>query len=160
MQKYRCISRNEKNCRSFDRKFLKLPSELYGRNEITQSKSTEKQILNGTHVLSSMFRIFPFMVLNEKTKPVCRCILTVYNEDENAYLGFFEAYDDFEAVRLMNDEVTKLCLSLGRHVITGPVDCSFWIKYRMIFSGSLVFRLFLEQLGINKNICQRRICPM
>jgi len=126
----------------FDRKFLRLPSELYSREDMTCSKDTEKQILKGTHVLSSQFKIYAFMTLDEKSDPLCRCIVTVYENDDSAYLGFFEAHDDFEAVKLMADEAENLCVSLGKYIITGPVDSSFWIKYRMktdMFTGPFAF---------------------
>ncbi len=62
--------------------------------------------------------------------PVSRAVLTIYPEDQDAYLGFFESENDQEAVSLLFAEAEKIAKSQGCSRIVGPIDASFWIRYR------------------------------
>ncbi len=79
------------------RKFLELPGRLYSRKELMQKPDEERQILTGTHILSHYFTVFPFLVLDENDAPVSRALLTVYPDDTDAFLGFFESEENGEA---------------------------------------------------------------
>lgn len=112
------------------RKFLELPGRLYSKKEIMQQPEEERRILEGTHVLSHYFTVFPLLVLDEGGAAVSRAVLTVYPEDPEAYLGFFESEDLTEAVKLLLEKAGTIAASQGCVKITGPVDASFWIRYR------------------------------
>ena len=112
------------------RKFLELPGRLYSKKEIMQQPEEERRILEGTHVLSHYFTIFPLLVLDERGTAVSRAVLTVYPEDPEAYLGFFESEDLTDPVKLLIEKARTIAAVQGCVKITGPVDASFWIRYR------------------------------
>lgn len=106
-----------------------MPQRLY-QNNSPQDVKTEKQILTGTHPLSKEFQVYPFVVM-EQQRPVCRSILTVYEEDENGYIGFFEAEDHLDAVRYMFDIIYEKAKDLKKSALVGPFDASIFLKYRL-----------------------------
>lgn len=110
--------------------FLSLPKRLYPRNELTQNKSEELALLCGTHILSRYFSVVPILVYRD-SKAVSRAVVTLYPDDDTAYLGFFESKNDPAAAKLLFDTAIKISAENGKNRITGPVDCSFWIKYRL-----------------------------
>lgn len=110
------------------RLFLSLPKRLY-KDKLSQDIKTEVQILKGVHTLSRNFNIFPFVAVRGN-RPVCRCILTIYENDTKGYVGFFEAENDLEAVKFMLNLVSKKAAKLKRTVLEGPLDSSIFIKYR------------------------------
>lgn len=112
------------------RKFLELPDKLYSRKEIMQKPEEERQILTGTHILSHYFTVFPFLVLDEKDTPVSRALLTVYPDDTDAFLGFFESENNEEAVSLLLQKAEETARAQRCCRIVGPVDTSFFIRYR------------------------------
>lgn len=112
------------------RKFLELPGRLYSRKEIMQQPEEERRILTGTHVLSHYFTVFPLLVLKEAGDPVSRAVLTIYPDDKTAYLGFFESENNDEAAAMLLREAEKIAKSHGCDRICGPIDASFWIRYR------------------------------
>lgn len=112
------------------RKFLTLPGRLYTKREIMQQPEEERRILRGTHVLSHYFTVFPLLVTDDRGLAVSRAVLTVYPQDPEAYLGFFESEDCTEAVKLLFEKAETIAAVHGCRKITGPVDASFWIRYR------------------------------
>lgn len=111
------------------RLFLSLPKKLYQRKECTQDIEAEKSLLNGTHPLSKQVEIYPYIYVNHN-KVVCRCVMTYYKEDDNAYIGFFESLDDFACASAMIKTVSKKAKADGKAALVGPYDVSFWIRYR------------------------------
>ena len=122
---YKCLSGSE-----ITELFLSLPRKLYSKSEITQDKIAERKILSGTHILSGSFSVFPFVVVDEKCEAVGRCALTCYADRDEAFLGFFECINDVEVCGIMFEEVFKCAAKQNKRKIIGPVDASFWIKYR------------------------------
>ena len=116
--------------RDLVQKFLDLPERLYTKKEIMQQPDEEKKILEGTHVLSHYFTVFPLLVLNGQDTPISRAVLTVYPDDRDAYLGFFESENDQDAASLLINEAEKIAKGQNCTKITGPIDASFWIRYR------------------------------
>lgn len=110
--------------------FEKLPKRIYNKYDLTQDISTEHEILTGAHVLNKYFQIFPYIVTKEN-EVVSRAALTIYPDDSIAYIGFFESINDSVAVKLLFDEIERLAKSKKIKTIQGPVDASFWIKYRL-----------------------------
>lgn len=112
------------------RKFLELPGRLYSKKEIMQQPEEERRILTGTHVLSHYFTVFPLLVLNGAGDPVSRAVLTVYPGDRTAYLGFFESENNEEAASMLFRKAEKIAVAQSCDKICGPIDASFWIRYR------------------------------
>jgi hypothetical protein len=110
--------------------FLALPRNLYDTKTITQNKDEERSLLLGQHVLSKYFKLHKYLVYKDD-KVITRCALTMYPDDTNLYFGFFESYDDFEAVKLLSTEINRFAKTHGYQKIVGPVDASFWVKYRL-----------------------------
>lgn len=125
--KYKCISGSGSE---FIERFLSLPKKLYSKKEITQDEITERQILCGEHILSADFSVVPYIVVDERGEVVSRCILTCYPDNDTAFLGFFESFNNIEACGIMIEEVCRCASEKKKSRIVGPVDSSFWIKYR------------------------------
>ena len=112
--------------------FLSLPHKLYKSSNLTQDYKTEYKILNKTHKLSKYFNVVPFVVMDKTyNKPVARCMLTYYPNDNKAYFGFFESIDNNEVAKLLLTSVYEQAKSDKKEKLIGPVDASFWIKYRL-----------------------------
>ena len=111
--------------------FLALPKRLYGRNELMQDRKEEKALIMGTHTLSHYFRVFPIIVTDENGHTAARCAVTIYPDRSCAYFGFFESVDDTEAARILFECAETVAAEQGKDSLTGPVDCSFWIRYRL-----------------------------
>lgn len=126
---YTVVKLNENN--GYKEEFFKLPKRIYSSKELMQNEKEERNLLNGTHLLSHYFKIYGLVVVDENGKAVSRCAVTIYPGDTIAYLGFFESENNPEAVRLLFAEAEKLALEKGAKELVGPVDASFWIKYRM-----------------------------
>lgn len=110
--------------------FLKLPKRLYAPNELMQNEADELALLNGKHLLSRYFKVTPIMVYRGE-RAVSRAVVTVYPDDSAAYVGFFESENDSAAAGLLFDIVSRIAADNAKTEIIGPVDCSFWIKYRL-----------------------------
>lgn len=110
--------------------FLALPKRIYAPNELMQNETDEAALLGGTHILSHYFTVTPILIYRGK-KAVSRAVVTVYPDDTAAYIGFFESEDDSAAAKLLFDTAAGIAEQNSLAEITGPVDCSFWIKYRL-----------------------------
>ena len=111
--------------------FLELPKKLYNKKEIVQNEELEKDLLLGNHCLNKYFKQYKMLLYSEKDIVIGRCILTVYPEDEVGYIGFFECIENIEAGKFMLEYANHLANTLNLSSIKGPVDSSFWIKYRL-----------------------------
>ena len=112
------------------RDFLALPRRIYSADELTQSPTDELALLNGTHVLSRYFTVTPILIYRGN-RAVSRAAVTLYPNDSTAYIGFFESENDSEAAVLLFKTAAEIAEKNGCVKLTGPVDCSFWIKYRL-----------------------------
>lgn len=110
--------------------FLSLPKRLYKPEENTEDPKQTKAILLGKHPLSKYFKIYPFVIYDDK-KPVARFAITLYPEDSTAYFGYYECEDDKAAAKLAFEEAEQFAKEHNCNKIVGPVDSSFWIKYRL-----------------------------
>ena len=126
MKDYKCIDKNDERTK---RLFLSLPSRLYG-DDCPQDKKTEKELLESKHPLSADVEVFPFVVTDSTEKALCRCMLTYYEGDSTAYVGFFEAYNDADAVSELFRSVEKRAKADGKTDLLGPIDVSIYINYR------------------------------
>lgn len=112
------------------KEFLELPKRLYGSNELMQNKTDEAALISGTHILSKYFRVTPILVCCGK-RAVSRAAVTVYPDDKTAYIGLFESEDNSAAAKLLFDTAVRAAKENSAAELMGPVDCSFWIKYRL-----------------------------
>ena len=119
------------NSREVSERFLRFPRELYDRKTYVQDIGQERKLLAGTHVLSHYFTFLPIIALDENRRTAGRCALTLYEGDEAGYVGFFECSEDPDASRALLTETGRLAEKSGRTRLTGPLNASFWIGYRM-----------------------------
>lgn len=124
---YKCIIVNSKQEQEL---FLSLPKKLYNKKYLLQDLDTEIKILNKKHILSKNFEIYPYIVLDKNDNVVARCILTYYPNDTSAYLGYFECINDINAFKCLYAQIEDKVKKDSKNNIIGPIDCSFWIKYR------------------------------
>ena len=116
---------------AFDRMFLALPKALYPREKRTQDTKGERAILHGTHPLSSEFTVRAYLAVDDAgTSPKGRCVLTYYDDDPAAYVGFFECVEDLDVCRALLTAAEEQARADGKEKLTGPLDASFWIGYR------------------------------
>ena len=111
--------------------FLEFPKNIYGKNEIMQNEDCESALICGNHTLSRYFSVFPFIAVDENDNTAARCMLTLYPDRDCAYIGFFESIDDTKAAASVMKAAEKLAKKQGYRSIVGPVDSSFWIRYRL-----------------------------
>ena len=113
------------------RRFLRFPKKLYPKQHLMQDPDTEAAILSGTHLLSHYFTVYPFLASDAEGHTAARCILTVYPGRPCAYIGFFECIENAAAARCVFAAAEKKAAECGCNAVTGPVDASFWIRYRL-----------------------------
>ncbi len=116
--------------KKYVRDFLALPKMLYTKDTNMENPKEIEKLLLGSHPLSKYFVLHKFMVYRNK-KAVGRFVITTYAEDETAYIGFFECIQDKEVAELIFKTATSYAKEAGYQKIVGPVDASFWIKYRL-----------------------------
>lgn len=112
------------------RDFIAFPRRIYSAGELMQSPADELALLNGTHILSRYFTVTPILIYRG-SRVVSRAAVTLYPNDSTAYIGFFESENDSEAAALLFKTAGEAAAKNGCTKLVGPVDCSFWIKYRM-----------------------------
>lgn len=116
--------------KEYIREFLDLPSRIYARQELMQDAEEERKLLEGRHVLSHYFTVTPILIYEDR-RAVSRGILTVYPDEDRAFLGFFESENNAAAAGLLFHTALGLARDRGLKAVIGPVDCSFWLKYRL-----------------------------
>ena len=116
--------------KKYIRDFLSLPKSLYTSKDNMEDPDGMKKFLLGTHPLSKYFKLDKFLIY-DGGKPVGRFAVTTYPNDDTAYFGFYDCVDDDNAARFLFDETKKFCREKGVSKIVGPVDGSFWQKYRL-----------------------------
>ena len=117
----------------FINSFIELPSKLYGEKSV-QNKELELKLLKETHELSHYFDTYPLVVINDGVI-LARCIVTIYPDTDNAYIGFFECIEDYNVCRIILDAASCIAVENHRNTIVGPVNCSFWLGYRFRTDG-------------------------
>lgn len=110
--------------------FIHLYHRLYHRNENMQNDDELKELLLGEHHLSKYFKLSKFCIYR-KSKIVGRFAITVYPCDDTGYFGFFECENNAQTAAFLFRSADKFAKQEGLKQLTGPVDASFWIKYRL-----------------------------
>lgn len=116
--------------KEYIRDFLELPKLLYGKNDNMENSGEMETLLRGTHPLSKYFTLHKFLIYKNK-KISGRFVITTYESDATAYLGFFECIKDRGVAAYLFEKATEYAYKNGYKKIVGPVDASFWIKYRL-----------------------------
>ena len=116
---------------TYIRDFIKLPKKIYNGKDNCEDPIVMKKILLDKHPLSNNFKLNKFLIYKDD-KAVGRFIITEYSDDKDiCYLGFFESIKDNKVARFIFDEANKFAKEKKYKKIIGPVDASFWIKYRL-----------------------------
>lgn len=138
--------------------FLDFPKILYTNEYNPQDYKVEKQLLEGKHVLSNNFKITPIIAYQtncDKHEVVARCIITEYENDNKAYIGLFESIDNSYVYLKFLKEIEDRCKKLGKSEMVGPVDASFWIRYRFKVESDREFTDTYTGEPYNKQIYTR-----
>ena len=118
------------NEKRYIRDFIRLSQTLYSSKENTENPTTIRQLLTDKHPLSGYFKLHKFLIYEDK-HPLARFAITTYPKDDNAYLGFFECINDPNVAKKVFAQVDEFAKQNHYQTIVGPVDASFWIKYRL-----------------------------
>lgn len=110
--------------------FISLPNKLYEIDN-TRDKATEIKLLEHKHILSNNFELKAVIILNEKDKIIGRCAVTIYENDDNLYFGLFDIVSSKSAMSLLFRKIEEIGKINNKKHIIGPIDCSFWIGYRL-----------------------------
>ncbi len=111
--------------------FLSIPAMLYSKRELTLNRLDEENILLEKHILCRYFKQHKILAYDQNDIPCGRCILTVYPDVDTAYVGYFECIDDDTCATLLLKKAEECATAAGYTSITGPLDSSFWLRYRM-----------------------------
>ena len=111
--------------------FLSLPKMLYTKQDNMENEKEVEKLITGTHVLSKYFEVYPYVCYSSENKVVGRFMMTVYPDDDILYFGLFECINDNIVAKFIFDFVYKYGKDNHFKKIIGPVDASFWIKYRL-----------------------------
>ena len=114
--------------------FLSLTDGIYCREEVSFDRNELAQLVEGKHPLSGYFSVFPFLILKDG-QPAGRFILTEYEEDPVIYLGYLDGFDDPDLWSFMLTTAEDFARERGKTKISGPVNASFWIGYRLKTKG-------------------------
>ncbi|MBP5679213.1 MAG: GNAT family N-acetyltransferase [Bacilli bacterium] len=125
----RCVQfTNEKK---YIEDFLSLPKKLYTKKNNTEDSKTILSVLEGRHSLSKSFTLSKFLIY-KNDEVVGRFIITEYSkEKKKCYLGFFECVRDRKVAKFLFQNAESFAKEKKYKKIVGPVDASFWIKYRL-----------------------------
>ena len=109
--------------------FINLSKKLYKMNN-TEDSNELKCILEGRHPLCKYFKLYKFLVCEEK-RVVGRFAITIYPNDDTAYIGFFECINNKDVAKFIFEIAKKFAKEKKFKKIVGPVNASFWLKYRL-----------------------------
>ena len=109
--------------------FINFSKRLYEKDKMENSKEL-KNILEDKHPLCKYFKLYKFLIY-KKNKVVGRFAITTYPNDDTAYIGFFECINDNDVARFIFDTAIEFAKENKYKRIVGPVDASFWLKYRL-----------------------------
>lgn len=123
MERYRVRQVEDEAGRSV---FLKLPAKF---SRLPQDEATVRQLLKGTHPLSDEADITHYL-LEDGNEVIGRMTLTHYPGQDTLYLGFFECIPEPTAAAALFWKAEEVATGMGVASIMGPVDVSFWIRYR------------------------------
>lgn len=117
----------------FEKKYIKdfigLSDKIYSKNN-TQNVKEVRKILEEKHPLCKYFKLYKFLIYQDRDV-VGRFAITIYPNDNTAYIGFFECINNNDVAKYLFDVAREFAKKNKYEKIIGPVDSSFWIKYRL-----------------------------
>ena len=116
--------------RQYIEDFIRLPRQLYDCRTNMENPQEVRRLLMDTHPLSKYFSMYKFLIY-DGGKAVGRFVITIYPGDETAYIGFFECVNDSATAAFLFRRARDSAKVLGCKKMTGPVNASFWIGYRL-----------------------------
>ena len=111
--------------------FVKLAVQIYDSDDNMEDPDSIKKILKEEHPLSKYFSLAKFLIYDDSDNVKGRFCITSYEGDTTAYFGFFECVNDSGVAKFLFDSAYAYCIENGFAKMQGPVDASFWIKYRL-----------------------------
>ena len=113
------------------KEFIDLPKKLYTKKDNMEDSNTILDLLLEKHPLSHYFTLNKFLIYKDE-EVVGRFIITEYPDDKKTcYIGFFECINDKKVAKYIFENAYKFAKEKKYKKIIGPVDASFWIKYRL-----------------------------
>ena len=111
--------------------FIDLSKKLYTKKDNMEDPNTMLNLLLGKHPLSSYFNLTKFLIYKDD-EALGRFIITEYPNDKKiCYIGFFECINDKKVAKFLFKKAYEYAKEKKYKKIIGPVDASFWIKYRL-----------------------------
>ena len=115
--------------------FLNLTDALYSKDYNVFDKEEIKSLIEGFHIFSLRTYTEAFCIYMD-SRPVGRFALTSYIDealvaDRTAYIGFVECIDDEVCFKFLLDKASEYAVEHYFKRIVGPVDVSFWVRYRL-----------------------------
>ena len=114
--------------------FLNLPAMLYKRAQLMQDRKMEEAVLAGKHILvQGNLRFLPFLcvcVSEGKESLVGRIALTLYEDEDYGFVGFYESIEEEKVVLLLLEACEEEAKKAGKKGLKGPIDLSFFGRYR------------------------------
>lgn len=123
----KCIQFNTEE--NYIKDFIQLPKKIYIKDN-TEDSAEMRKILEEKHPLSKYFSLYKFLIYDENNA-VGRFAITIYPNDDTAYLGFLECIENDDVAKLLFDKAKEFAKANNYKKIVGPVNASFWIKYRL-----------------------------
>lgn len=118
--------------------FLRFPSKIYDDRHIIQDKTFEREVLENTNILCKNAKIIPLLARNKMEEALGRCLISLYGDD-TAYIGFFECINSDETASKLLRACEELAEEEGKKKLLGPIDLSFWARYRFCTSEGLPY---------------------
>lgn len=110
--------------------FISIPLKLYTKEDNMEDSNYIRDLLLERNPLSSYFKLYRYLIY-KNDEPVARFCFTKYANDNTLYIGFFECINDKKVAKYLFDNAYKIAKKLHATKIVGPVDASFWNKYRL-----------------------------
>ena len=111
--------------------FVRLPQRLHRRGTYNHTPASDRALLTGHHVLSGSLSTRG-CVAYQHGQPVGRIGLTTYPGTPTGYVGFLEAPDGTRVAPALFDAVRE---AVPGQPLVGPMDASFWVRYRLKVAG-------------------------
>lgn len=110
--------------------FLDLPDRLYAGPDRHEDRSAVAAFLDGTHPLSDDARITHYLC-KDGPAVLGRMTLTLAPAMDTLFLGYFECVRDPACADALFARARQEAAALGLSSVTGPVNVSFWVGYRL-----------------------------
>lgn len=111
--------------------FINLSKRLYTKTTNMEDEGVIRSLLTNKHSLSKDFILNKFLIYKNELV-VGRFIITEYpRERKVCYIGFFECINDKKVAKFLFDNALDFAKEKNYKKLIGPVDASFWIKYRL-----------------------------